>query len=87
VYIVVVARKLGALCTRCGRGIEVDDDYVPGIRGPEIAASLYKPFLKPVEGGITSSAIQPWRRTLFCENPTCRESHIYGTDDLRLYED
>jgi hypothetical protein len=80
-YSVVVARKVGVLCKSCGKGIEIDDDYLPGIRGAEIAASLYKLSAKPV------SSIRPWQKTLTCENPNCRETHAYGTGDLRLYDD
>ena len=48
-------------------------------------ASLYQRS-KPVEGKIVDSAISPWQKTLTCENPDCRETHTYGTDDLRLYD-
>jgi hypothetical protein len=83
----MVALKAGVLCTSCGQGIEVDDDYLPGIRGAQMAASLYKHFSKPAEGKIVDSAIRLWQKTLTCENPDCQETHTYGTDDLRLYHD
>jgi hypothetical protein len=82
-----MAQKLGVLCKRCGKGIEIDDDYVPGIGGARLAASLYKHLAKPVEGERLKSAIRPWQRTLTCENPNCRETHTYRTDDLRLYDE
>jgi hypothetical protein len=81
-YSVVVALKPGVLCKSCGEGIEIDDDYLPGIRGAEMAASLYKHFSTPI-----NSAIRPWQKTLTCGNPDCRKTHTYGTDDLRLYDD
>ena len=83
-YSAVVAQKLGVLCKSCGTGMEIDDDYLPGIRGAEMA-SLYQRS-KPVEGKIVDSAISHWQKTLTCENPDCREIHTYGTDDLRLYD-
>ena len=86
-YSVAVAPKPGVLCKSCGKGIEIDDAYLPGIRGAEVAASFYKHISKPVEGKIVDSAIRPWKKTLTCENPDCRETHTYGTDDLRLYDD
>ncbi len=87
-YSVVVAQKPGVLCKSCGKGIEIDDEYIPGIRGAELAASLYghfyKHFSKPVEGKIVDSAIRPWQKALTCGNPDCGETHTYRTDDLRL---
>jgi hypothetical protein len=80
-YSVAMAQKLGVFCRSCGKGIEIDDDYLPGIRGAELAARLYKHLYKPV------SAIRPWQKTLTCENPDCREAHTYGADELRLYDD
>jgi len=86
-YRVIVAQKPGVLCKSCGKGIEIDDVYLPGIRGAEMAASLYKGVSHPVEQKIVDSAIRPWQRTLTCGNPDCRETHTYGIDDLRLYDD
>jgi len=78
------------LCKSCGKGIEIDDEYIPGIRGAEMAASLYKPFYKlfskPIEGKIVDSVIRPWQKTLTCENRDCGKTHTYRTDDLRLYD-
>ena len=82
-YSVVVAQKPGVLCKSCGKGIEIDDEYIPGIRGAELAASLYK-VSKPVEGKTVDSAIRPWQRTLTCANLDCGKTHTYKTDDLRL---
>jgi hypothetical protein len=85
-YSAVVAQKPGVLCKSCGEGIEVDDDYLPGIRGAEMAASFYQHFSMPVKGNLVDSAIRPWQKTLTCDNPDCRKTHTYGIDDLRLYD-
>jgi len=82
-----MARKVGVFCRGCGKGIEIDDDCVPGIRGVETAASFYRPFFKAGQGKTVDSAIRPWHKTLTCENPDCVETHTYGTDDLRLFDD
>ena len=66
--------------------MEIDDDYLPGIRGAEMAASLYKPFFKATEGKTVDAAMRSWLKTLTCENPDCRKTYTYGTDDLRLYD-
>jgi predicted RNA-binding Zn-ribbon protein involved in translation (DUF1610 family) len=84
-YSVVVAQKPGVLCKSCGKGIEIDDEYIPGIRGAELAASLYT-VSKPVEVKIVDSVIRPWQKTLTCTNPNCGKTHTYRTDDLRLYD-
>ena len=89
-YSVVVAQKLGVLCRSCGRGIEIDDEYIPGVRVAEIEASLYGPFckrFKSVEREIVGPVDRPWQKTLTCENPDCGKIHTYRTDDLRLYDD
>ena len=86
-YSVAMPQKLGVFYRSCGKGIEIDDDYLPGIRGAELAARLYKHLYKPVEARVLDSAIGPWQKTLTCENPDCRETHTYGVDDLRLYDD
>jgi hypothetical protein len=85
-YSLVVAPKLGVRCKTCGKGIEIDDDYLPGIHGAELAARLYKHFDKPDEGRIVGT-VSPWPKTLRCENPDCRETHTYGAGDLRLYDE
>jgi predicted RNA-binding Zn-ribbon protein involved in translation (DUF1610 family) len=84
-YSVVVAQKPGVLCKSCGKGIEIDDEYIPGIRGAELAASLYT-VSKPVEVKIVDSVIRPWQKTLTCTNPNCGKTDTYRTDDLRLYD-
>ena len=85
-YSGVVAQRPGVLCKSCGKGIEIDDEYIPGIRGAEMAA-FYEHFPKSVERGVADSASRPWQKTLTCENPDCGKTHTYKTDDLRLYDD
>jgi hypothetical protein len=90
-YSVVVAQKLGVLCRSCGRGIEIGDEYIPGVRVAEIAASLYGHFCKrfpdSVEREIVGPVDRPWQKTLTCGNPDCGKTNTYRTDDLRLYDD
>jgi hypothetical protein len=89
-YSVVVAQKLGVLCRSCGRGIEIDDEYIPGARVAEIAASLYGPFckrIKSVERETVGPVDRPWQKTLTCGNPDCGKTDTYRTDDLRLYDE
>gem|GEM_PF-1645181 len=38
-----MAQKIGVSCKHCGKRIQVEDKYVSGIRGAELAASLYQP--------------------------------------------
>ena len=52
-----------------------------------MAASFYKRIPKPVGGQIVDSAIRPWQKILTCDNPDCRKTYTYGTDDLCLYDD
>jgi hypothetical protein len=52
-----------------------------------MAASLYKPLSRVGEGKTADFAITPWQKTLTCEDPDCRETYLYGTDDLRLFDD
>jgi hypothetical protein len=88
--VVVVAQKLGVVCRSCGTGIEIDDEYIPGVRVAEMAASLYghfcKRFPKSVEREIVRVVDRPWQKPLTCGNPDCGKTHIYKTDDLRLYD-
>jgi hypothetical protein len=60
--------------------MEIDDEYIPGIRGAKMAARLYSATTV-----IDRSAA--WERTLTCGNPDCGETHEYRSDDLLLYED
>jgi len=91
-----MARKIGVLCAGCGKQIEIDDEYVPGIRGGQLATNVglpeqieivYKNLPKSIQAKIPHLAIRPWQKTLTCENPDCRQTHAYGSRDLRLYDD
>ena len=89
-YSVVVAQKLGVLCKSCGKGIEIDDEYLPGIRCAQMASLYgpsYKHFLKPTKPGALDSTNKPWQKSLTCANPGCGKTRTYETDDLRLYDD
>jgi len=90
-YSFAMARKIGVLCASCGKAIEIDDDYVPGLPpgfpAGELAASIYRRLLKSVQAKIPYVPSRPWRKILTCENPDCLRTHTYGTSDLRLYDD
>ena len=75
--------KVGVVCKDCGERIEVEDEYIPGIRGTEMAARLYQ----PVAGRIVDFVNRAWRKTLVCVNPDCRQTHEYTISDLLLYND
>ena len=80
---VVVARKAGVICKSCAERIEVEDGYIPGIRGAEVAARLYQ----PIGGRSVDFVNRAWQTTLTCENPDCRQTHEYTASDLLLYDD
>jgi hypothetical protein len=84
-YSVLLAHKAGVICKTCGEAIEIEDDYIPGIRGTAIAASLYQPFL-PVEVRTVDFVNRAWQKTLTCGNPDCGKTHEYRGDDLLLYD-
>ena len=87
----IVAQRTGVLCKGCGKGIEIDDEYIPGIRAAQMAAGLYghfyKHFLKSARQGVIDSDKKPWQKTLTCATPGCGKPHTYTTEDLRLYDD
>jgi hypothetical protein len=78
-----VAQKAGVVCKGCGDRIEVEDEYIPGIRGAEVAARLYRPS----RGGSVDFVNRAWHTTLICGNPDCRQTHDYTASDLVLYND
>ena len=81
-YSVVVAQKAGVICKSCGEAIEIEDDYIPGIRGAAVAASLYK-----AAGGRTVDFVnRAWQKILICGNPHCGKTHEYRGDNLLLYD-
>jgi hypothetical protein len=76
-------QKIGVICKNCGERIPIEDEYIPGIRGAEMAASLYQPG-----GGRTLDSVnRAWQKTLLCENPDCRQTREYTGNDLLLYND
>lgn len=76
-------QKVGVICKNCGEGIEVEDEYIPGIRGRELAASFYH----LVAERIVDFVNRTWRKTLICANPECRQTHEYTGSDLLVYND
>jgi hypothetical protein len=77
----VVGRKAGVVCKSCGEKIEVEDDYIPGIRGAELAASFYQPTSERSVDFVN----RDWHTTLICGNPDCQQTHEYTGSDLLLY--
>jgi hypothetical protein len=78
-----VAHKVGVICKNCGERIEVEDGYIPGIRGVEVAASLYHLGAERTIDFVNRA----WQKTLICVNPHCRQTHEYTGSDLLLYND
>jgi hypothetical protein len=81
-YSLVVSYRVGVICRTCQRSIEVDDEYIQGIRATEMAAALYKSNGRTFPD-LTNAA---WQKTLTCENPDCRKTHEYRGGDLLLYD-
>ena len=80
---IAVARKAGVICKSCGDGIEVEDEYIPGMQGTGVAASWYQPSRAKSVDFVNRA----WRTTLLCGNPDCRQTHEYTASDLVLYND
>lgn len=78
-----MAQRIGVNCKSCGERIEIEDEYIPGIRGSEMAAMLYQPVGKRT----LDFADKAWQKTLTCGNPDCQQLHRYTGSDLRLYND
>lgn len=85
-YNVVVAQKVGVMCKSCGGAIEIEDEYVPGIRATEMAAVLYAGFHKAV-GGKSADVNTTWCKILTCGKLDCGKMYEYGCDDLLLFDD
>jgi len=85
-YSRVVALKVGVFCKTCGKGIEIDDEYVPGIQGASIYRHFYKYFPKSAKQAVVDSADRPWQKTLTCGTPGCGKTETYEADDVRLYD-
>jgi hypothetical protein len=80
-YSVVVAFRVGVICRSCRRRIEIEDEYIRGVRAVEMAEALYKPMGK----SFPDLANVAWQRTITCGHPDCRRTHGYTGDDLQLY--
>jgi len=77
-----VAFRVGVICQSCRRNIEVEDEYIPGLRTVEMAAALYQ----PIGTHSPDSVNVAWRGTMTCGNPDCGKTHGYRDDDLLLYD-
>jgi|CZKX01.1.fsa_nt_gi hypothetical protein len=77
----MVAHKVGVICRSCGEGIEIEDEYIRGVRAADMAAALYKPIGKTPPDFVTMA----WQEALTCAHPDCGTTHEYGGDDLVLY--
>src|SRR6478672_11000233 len=80
-YSGVVPYRVGVICKSCGSGIEVDDEYIQGIRATEMAAALYKPAGRTFSDFVNVA----WHETLTCENPDCGQTREYRGGDLLVY--
>ena len=85
-YSVVVVQKVGVLCKSCRQGIEIDDDYIPGLRTTEIAAQLYQSFQWHFPRRVALGSVpRQWEKTLTCGS--CASAHTYTTSDLCLFDE
>lgn len=82
-----MAVKVGVRCASCGRGIEAAESYVAGVRAADLSKGLYQHASARARLKVPHAAARPWRKTLTCQNPRCRETHTYESGDLQLYED
>ncbi len=82
-----MAMKVGVRCASCGRGIEAGESYVAGVRAVELSKGLCQHASVRAQMKVPPSGAGPWRKTLTCQNPRCRETHTCESGDLRLYED
>jgi hypothetical protein len=81
-YSLMVAYRIGVVCRSCRREIEIEDEYVRGVRAVEMAAALYKPSGK----GLPDFVNAAWQKTVTCGNPDCGKTNEYSGDDLLLYD-
>ena len=72
----VVDVKVGVRCKSCGKEIEIDDDYFPGLRAAQMAV-LYGSVPERAEPELE------WQRTLTCG---CGWTYTYNIDDLVVYD-
>lgn len=76
-----MAYKVGVICRKCGRKIEIDDEYIHGLEAAEMAARFYKPVAEKFAGFANAA----WRKRLRCEHPECGKTNEYNGSDLLLY--
>jgi hypothetical protein len=81
-YSVVVAYRVGVICKSCQQPIEIEDEYIRGVRAIEMATALYQPIGKNRPDFVNVA----WQETLTCGNPDCRRRHEYRGGDLLLYD-
>jgi predicted RNA-binding Zn-ribbon protein involved in translation (DUF1610 family) len=77
----MVAHKVGVICRSCGERIEIEDEYIRGVRAADMAAALYKPIGKTPPDFVAVA----WEKAVTCGNPDCGRTHAYRGDDLVLY--
>jgi hypothetical protein len=80
---VAVDQKIGVVCKSCEEKIPIEDEYVPGLLGAEIAARLYR----PAPERVSDFANRAWQKRLSCRNPDCQQTHDYTGGDLVLYNE
>ena len=73
-YSVVVAHKVGVICRSCGERIEIEDEYIRGVRAADMAAALYKPIGKSPPDFVTVA----WQETLTCGNGDSDETEQHS---------
>ncbi len=74
--------KVGVICRSCGWRIEIEDEYIQGIRATEMAGALYKAGVEK----FADFANVAWRRILTCGNPDCGKTDEYRGDELVVYD-
>jgi len=79
---VVVAYKVGVICRSCGQKIEIEDEYIQGVRAIEMAAGFYKQVAEKFADFVNVA----WQQVLTCGNPDCGKTDEYRGDDLLLYD-
>jgi hypothetical protein len=82
-YIVMVACRVGVICKSCGRPIEIDDQYIRGVRAVEMVPGFYGRTAQ----GLADPVNLAWSQVLSCGNSGCGRTHEYQDGDLRLYEE
>jgi hypothetical protein len=78
---VVVAYRVGVICRSCRRRIEIEDEYIRGVRASEMAAALYKPFGTRFPDFVNVA----WQETLTYGIRIAGNAPVRG-EDLLLYD-